>query len=327
MTKPKILVVLLGGTITMTPSRSGGVVPTLGVEELIAGVPGLVEHAILELVSLFGLPGASLTLQHLVEVAALLLDRFANGIDGAVVVQGTDTIEDTAFVLDLLLGLGHPVVVTGAMRAPQSAGADGPANLLAAVTVVCDPEVAQAGVLVVLNDEVHAARFAQKSHTSLTNAFESPGAGPLGAVVEGKTCLIVLPKRAYKRLELPRNALCEVAVVSLGLGEDGRLLTALPGLGYKGVVVEGMGAGHVPAAAVAQVAALTEVMPVVLCSRVRAGIVYTQTYGFAGSEMNLIEKGVVPSGRLGPSKSRLLLSLLISSGSSQAAIRTAFALT
>ena len=326
MNKPKILLVLLGGTITMTPGNSGGIVPTLGVEDLIAGVPGLAGRATLETVSMFGVPGASLTLQNLVDVAALLLNRFSNGVDGAVVVQGTDTIEDTAFVLDLLLGLGHPVVVTGAMRAPQSAGADGPANLLAAVTVACDPQVAHAGALVVLNDEIHAARFAQKSHTSLTSAFESPGVGALGTVSEGRMHLLVSPKRAYERIELPRKELCEVALVSLGLGEDGRMLAALPGLGYKGAVIEGMGAGHVPAAAVPHVAALAIAMPVVLCTRIRAGPVFTQTYGFPGSEMNLIEKGVVPSGRLGPSKSRLLLSLLVSSGSSRTAIRTAFAL-
>jgi len=118
MSLPRVLVVSLGGTITMTSSVAGGITPTLTAEHLIASVPQLAEVASLEAITKFSLPGASLTIDMLVEVAELLREQFTRGVEGAVVVQGTDTIEDTAFVLDLLTDGSRPVVVTGAMRGP-----------------------------------------------------------------------------------------------------------------------------------------------------------------------------------------------------------------
>ena len=328
MTLARILVVSLGGTITMTQSATGGIAPTLTADHLIASVPQLAQVAALEAFTQFSMPGASLSVQNLAAVAQLLRDKFAAGIDGAVVVQGTDTIEDTAFVLDMLANHGKPVVVTGAMRGPQAAGADGPANLLAAVTVAADRRVAELGVVVVLNDEIHAARWVQKSHTSLTSAFESPGVGRVGIVAEGRVEILMRPARALQPVTHSPSTFehpSRVAQVSLGLGEQGWLLPALSGLGYTGAVIEGMGAGHVPASAVDAISNLVTQMPVVLCSRVRAGRVFTQTYGFAGSEMDLIKRGVIPCGHLSSAKARLLLTLLQATGATNEAIYEAFA--
>jgi L-asparaginase len=263
----------------------------------------------------------------LAEVAVLLREQFTDGVDGAVVVQGTDTIEDTAFVLDLLTDGSRPVVVTGAMRGPQAPGADGPANLLAAVTVAGDHRLVGHGVTVVLNDEIHAARWVQKCHTGLTSAFESPGAGRIGVVVEGRVELLMRPPTALPRVTAALSLPNRVAQVSLGLGEEGWLLSALPALGYFGAVVECMGAGHVPAAAVPALVALIDQMPVILCTRVRAGRVFLKTYGFPGSEMDLIARGLIPCGHLSAGKARLLLSLLLASGADDKAIRSGFALT
>jgi L-asparaginase len=127
----------------------------------------------------------SLTPGNLVDVARTIEEGFASGFDGAVVIQGTDTIEESAFILDLLIGGEKPVVVTGAMRGADAPGADGPANLLAAARVATAPEARGLGTLAVLNYDIHAARFVQKSHTTLPSAFSSPLVGPLGAVVEG----------------------------------------------------------------------------------------------------------------------------------------------
>ncbi len=324
MTLPRILVVSLGGTITMTASAAGGITPTLTADQLVGSVPQLSSVASLEAETRFSLPGASLSVQNLAEVAALLRDRFAEGLDGAVVVQGTDTIEDTAFVLDLLTDGTHPVVVTGAMRGPQAAGADGPGNILAAVTVAADQRLAGLGVLVVLNDEFHAARWVQKSHTALTSSFTSPGTGSVGIISEGKVDLMMTPQRDISPISAPLKNDSRVALVPLGLGEDGRLLPALAGLGYAGAIIEGMGAGHVPAAAVQALGQLAGQMPVVLCTRVRAGRVFTKTYGFAGSEIDLIANGVIPCGHLSSSKARLLLTLLLCTGARADDIRQAF---
>lgn len=327
MSAPRILIVSLGGTITMTRSEAGGITPTLTADKLVESVPQLAGVATLEAITQFSMPGASLSIRNLAEVAQLLNQRLQADIDGAVVVQGTDTIEDTAFVLDLLVRSPRPVVVTGAMRGPQAAGADGPANILSAVTVAADARMSGLGVVVVLNDEIHSARWVQKSHTALTSAFTSPGTGCMGFVAEGRVELMMTPQRHITPIQGPLTHDHAVAQISLGLGDDARLLPTLKGLGYKGAVIEGMGAGHVPAATVGAIEALVAQMPVVLCTRVRGGRVFTQTYGFAGSEMDLIAKGVVPCGHLSASKARLLLSLLLATGTSPDGIRQAFAHT
>jgi L-asparaginase len=309
-----LLLVSLGGTITMTRAAGGGIVPTLSAADLVAAVPEIEAVAELETVSPRRLPSGSLSLDDLLAVAALLNERLAGEFAGAVVIQGTDTIEETAFVLDLLVDSDKPVVVTGAMRGPESPGADGPANLLAAARVAASPQAAGLGTLVCLNDEVHAARLVQKSHTALPSAFRSPGAGPLGLVAEGRV-LIHLRCAPARKLELPvRGTDAPVALLRMALGDDGRLLPALPGLGYRGAVIEGMGAGHVPGAVAPLVGDLLAQMPVVLCTRVAAGPVFTRTYGYPGSEIDLLGRGALPAGSLLGPKARLLLQLLLRSG-------------
>src|SRR4051812_45522040 len=182
----KVLLVSLGGTITMTRSERGGIVPTLTAADLVKAAPGIDAVAAIETFSPLRKPGPSLALDDLIEVARLLRERLAGDLDGAVVIQGTDTIEETAFVLDCLVDGPKPIVVTGAMRGPEAAGADGPANVLAATIVAASGAARERGVLVVLNDEIHAALFVQKSHTTLPSAFRSPLGGSAGLVIEGE---------------------------------------------------------------------------------------------------------------------------------------------
>jgi len=258
------------------------------------------------------------------DVARLLNERLAGDIAGAIVVQGTDTIEETAFVLDCLVGGGKPVVVTGAMRGAEAPGADGPANLLASAVVASSPAARGLGVLVVLNETIHAARFVQKASTFLPSTFASLSGGPLGCIIEGE---------ARIDMRVIRSAVIEggdggtdqpVALLTAALGDDGRMLAGLPGLGYRGLVVEAMGVGHVPAVIVPALASLTEIFPVVLSSRVASGSVFARTYGFPGSETDLLARGLIPSGALGGLKSRLLLSLLLGVGLQGKELREAF---
>jgi L-asparaginase len=321
-----VLLVSLGGTITMTrESAGGGVVPTLGAAELIEAVPAIADVAEVIAHSALRIPSASLTFDDLIHLAALLDARFAEGVDGAVVIQGTDTIEETAWFLDLLVASDRPVVVTGAMRGPQMPGADGPANLLASTIVAASDEARGLGALAVLNDEVHAARFVQKSHTALPSAFSSPSGGPIGFVAEGRFHRPVRLDRTRHIEIAPSTQEAPVALVRMALGDDGRLLVALPGLGYRGAVIEGMGAGHVAAAVAPLVGDLVRHMPVVLSVRVPAGPGFARTYGFAGSEIDLIGRGVMRAGWLGGLRSRILLSLLVRSGLSGEALRERFA--
>lgn len=311
MSTKTILVIALGGTIAMTRTASGGIAPSLSAGDLLRAIPSLDGIAHLDAVSPFQLPGASLTFDHLTEVVALINSRTARGIDGAVIVQGTDTIEETAFVLDCLLAPGVPVVVTGAMRGPEAPGADGPANLSAAVTVAASPEARDLGVLVALNEEVHAARYVRKAHTSLPSSFTSAPHGPIGHVIEGRFRLGMRPIRLLQRPLVPVSSPPSVAVIQLGLGDDGRLLATLPDLGYQGAVIAGMGAGHVPQACVAPLETLAGAIVTVLSTRVLKGPVHSETYGFAGSERDLLSRGLIGGNAYGPVKARLLLQLAL----------------
>ena len=305
----------------MTAGPGGGMSPTLGAAELVAAVPGLADVAEIEARSPMKVGSASLTPENIVAVAGEIRAGFAAGVDGAIVIQGTDTIEETAFLLDVLVPGERPVVVVGAMRGPQQAGADGPANLLAAALVAASEAARGLGTLVVLNDEIHAARFVRKAHTALTSAFVSDMAGPLGLVAEGRVRLLTRVRRpALPALDAGAAALPPVALLKIAMGDDGRLLRAVPDLGFAGLVIEGAGAGHVPCAIAALVGEVAARLPVVLASRTLAGPVFERTYGYAGSEIDLLARGVLSAGLLTGVKARLLVALGLAAGWDRAAL-------
>ena len=323
MSGPAVLVTALGGTIAMTPGSSGGVEPSLSAASLVAAVPALSEVASVTATTFRQVPGAHLTLDDVIALAGDLAAR--DGFDGHVVTQGTDTIEETAFGLDVLWRSSTPLVVTGAMRHPGLAGADGPANLLAAVTVAGSRSARDQGCLVVMNDEIHAARFVRKRHASSPAAFGSPLTGPVGSVTEGRCRLWTSPPPGPGLPSSPGPSRGGVALVTLALGDDGSLLREVDRLGYAGVVVEAFGGGHVTRAAAEVLVALAARIPVVLASRTDAGEVLTGTYAFPGSERDLLSGGLVPAGMLDGPKARLLLDLLLRAGASRHEIATALA--
>jgi len=241
-----VVVFGLGGTIAMTASQAGGVVPALSVEQLVAVVPGLADIAVtVEVDDFRRVPGASLTFDDLGALSEAIDQRLAAGVTGVVVTQGTDTIEETAYLLDLAHTRQQPVVVTGAMRNATLAGADGPANLLAAVQVAASPQACGLGTLVVFADEIHAASRVRKTHSTSGFAFRSPNGGPLGYVVEGRAR--VLSRLAHHATIPPPTGThsVEVGLVTLVLGDTGVLLDGL-GDRLDGLVVAGFGVGHVP---------------------------------------------------------------------------------
>lgn len=325
MPLPRLLVLSLGGTITMTGSGPGGIQPKLGAADLVASVPALAGIAEIEARSPFRLGSSSLTIENVASVARDIRAGFAEGFDAAIVIQGTDTIEETAFALDLLVDDERPVVVIGAMRGAEAPGADGPANLHAAALVATSLDARGLGTLVVLNDEIHAARFVRKAHTALTSTFVSPFLGPLGLVAEGRARFLVRVPPTPK-LALPGEAaLPPVALLKLAMGDDGRMIRALPGLGFAGAVLEGMGAGHVPGAVAELTGEVAGTIPVVLASRTLGGPVFTRTYGYPGSEIDLLGRGMIPAGFLQGPKARLLLTFALASSLDRKGIERAFA--
>jgi len=327
MTKPHIAVVSLGGTITMTSASADGrgVRPSLSVDDLLAAVPALREVSELEATTLCTLPGASLGFDDVLGALSWATAAVDRGAAGVIVVQGTDTIEETAFLLDLYWSKDEPLIVTGAMRAPQMAGADGPANLLASVTVAGDPASRGKGVLVVLNDEIHAACRVRKMRASGTDAFASPSFGALGYVDEGVP--VYGNTVTHRPLPMPDPFIApRVALLETSFGDGGELLDLVSAAGFDGAVIAGFGVGHVSAAVGDAVSRATSRMPVVFASRTGGGSTYRHSYSFTGSESDLIARGAVPSGWLDSRKARILLSCLLAAGSDSATVHGEFAL-
>jgi L-asparaginase len=317
-------VIGMGGTIAMAPSASGGIVPSLAADDLVASVPGLADLDLkITATTLRSLPSPSLGFADLVALSDRVRTELAGGADGVVITHGTDTIEETAFFLDLTVPDDAPVVLTGAMRHPEAAGADGPGNLYAAIRVASAPAARGLGCLVVMSDEVHGARFVRKSHTSSTGAFVSPGFGPLGLVVEGDPRIRGAARTGLTLPADPRVTDRRVGMITMALGDDGTLLRRA-GDAFDGLVIAGLGAGHVPAALVPLVAEQAARVPVVLSTRTGAGSVLRQTYGYAGSERDLLERGLIHSGFLDPAKARVLLQLLLATGADKQVIAAAF---
>ncbi|MGW0433398.1 asparaginase [Micromonospora sp. NPDC003197] len=320
----------LGGTIAMTGS-SGGVVSRLTGAELTAAVPGLADVGVpLDVRDTHAVPSANLTFRQVLDVVAAASRAVTDGAGGVVVTQGTDTLEETAFLADLVWSHAAPLVFTGAMRNPTLAGPDGPANLLAAVRVAMSSAAQDLGTLVVFNDEIHAARWVRKTHSTSTATFASPNAGPIGHVVEERVRILSRPVRREPipaepaHLDAQRVALYTVTLDDDGLLLDGLLLDGLAET-HHGLVVAGYGVGHVPSALAPVLGALAERIPVVLTSRTGSGSVLRHTYGAVGSETDLLRRGLVDGGLLDPYKARVLLRLLIAAGAQRSDIAEAFA--
>lgn len=311
-TRPTVAVLALGGTIASVPDTGGaGTKPSLTAEDLLAAVPDLGEVAEVHGTSFRQSPSGELLLQDLFALAAEVRRRVEAGAHGVVVTQGTDTLEETAFALDLLCDIDAPIVVTGAMRTPRLPGADGPANLLAAVRVAVCPEGRGLGCLVVFNDEIHAARFVQKTHTSNPATFCSALTGPIGWITEGRVRIAAQPSRR-PRLPVREDARPpSVPVLTLALGDDTGLVEHVSNAEYDGVVLEAYGGGHVPERFVAAVEQTATRIPVVLASRTGSGEMLRRTYGFPGSERDLLSRGLFSAGALDGLKARLLLAVLL----------------
>ncbi len=309
------------------PGRSG-VVTRLTGADLTAAVPGLEDLGTpLDVRDTQAVPSANLTFAHLLDLVASASQVVAGGADGVVVTQGTDTMEETAFLVDLVWPHAAPFVLTGAMRNPTLAGPDGPANLLAAARVAAAPPARGLGALVVFNDEIHAARWVRKTHSTSTATFRSPNAGPVGHVIEGTVRVLTRPPRRQPipvPAEPARLRDSRVALHTVTLDDDGALLDKIDGR-YQGLVIAGYGVGHVPSVLAPVLGELAERIPVVLTSRTGAGSVLRHTYGAIGSETDLLRRGLINAGLLDPYKARVLLRLLLAGGAGRDRIADAFA--
>lgn len=306
-----ILFIFTGGTISMKiDPQLGAAVPFLSPEEIIAFVPGLERLTEFEIIDFARLPGPHVTPKKMFELSELLNRQLQRSdIDGAVITHGTDTLEETAYLLDLRLDSSKPVAVVGAMRNSSELGWDGPANLKSAVRVVLDAQSGGKGVFVVLNDTLHAASEVTKTHTESMNAFQSPNSGPLGVVDKDR---IVWTSVLAGRVSLPGHPIeTRVDLFKIVAGAGDRLLRCGVDSGARGLVIEGTGRGNVPPAVLAGIQhALDHDIPVVLASRCGQGRVL-DTYGYVGSGKDLRRRGVCFGGSLPGQKARIKLMVVL----------------
>ncbi len=315
MANRRVHVISTGGTISMVPTESG-FLPTLAGKDLV-GDDSLGDTEV-SFDALEPLPGASLTSAEINAVGDAARAAVSAGAHGVVVTQGTDNLEETAFLLDLLWDHPEPLIVTGAMRPARAPGSDGQGNLSASLQIARDPNARNRGVMAVMGDEVFSAISVAKVHSSRVSAFAAPGAGPLATIGENQPHWLAAPSRAA----IPRfpTAVSPASVVTVTIQFDQSidiLEWAASSDTVTGVVLAAMGVGHVPQWCLDSLAALSSQKPVVYVSRTGAGPVFTESYGFPGSERDLVARGLIPAGSLSAHKARVLLAQCLASASSR----------
>lgn len=326
-TLPVVAVGAMGGTIAMTPAAPNEPVrPGLDAHALVSAVPGLSDLVELRIENICNIPSPSITVAEVLQALNFARSSVAAGAAGVMLTHGTDNLEETAYLLDLLWDDDAPIVVTGAMRSALTPGADGPANLLAAALTASSSDARGLGVLTCLNDTVHLASRVTKTSSMGMESFDSPGYGPVGRVVEGAFRRHWSPDAARPAaLPTPAAGPIDVALLETAFGEDGRLIAAVHEAGYRGIVVAGSGVGHMSASAADAVsAAIADGVTVVVGSRTSSGGTATAIYGYPGSEADLIARGAIMAGELTPRKARLLLHVLLEAGAGSDDVRTGF---
>ncbi|WP_071058451.1 asparaginase [Pelistega sp. MC2] len=313
----------LGGTITMTSNQgAAGVSSTLGAEDLAQSIPGLADLNIkLTLKTLANLASGSIRFETLFNALRWAKQQVEDGADGVVLVQGTDTLEESAFLMHLYWPYPQPLVLTGAMRSPSEAGADGPANLLAAIQTAASPAMQNYGALVVMGDEVHQARYVKKLHTTSVGAFASPIIGPVAYLQENQLIVYRLPSPNRFVFDIPDQFTAQTLLIETTLDESVALYQAIPDLGYQGLVIAGYGGGHVSEKVRDVLTPIVAKMPVIMASRTGAGSTTKAVYGYKGGEIDLQAMGIMMAGGLCPRKTRLLLNALLWSGATRLEIQ------
>ncbi|MCF6228729.1 MAG: asparaginase [Planctomycetes bacterium] len=319
MSKPRIRLIFTGGTISMRDDDGRGAVPVLSGEDLLNDVPGLEEFCEVEAYDFGQLPGPHMTPARMMELSQLTQESLRNGFDAVVITHGTDTLEESAYLLDLQHRSEKPVVLVGAMRTSNQLSWDGPLNLFQACRVAVDSRSYEKGVLVVMNSTVYAAGEVTKTYTDALDTFQSPDRGSLGFFDGDK----LIYTRPVHRLCLPTDSLAgPVGLVVASAGDDGSVVNYMVEEGYKGIVVEALGRGNLPPPmANACVQAIVQGLTVMLTSRCWGGRV-SGTYGYEGGGARLMESGLVFAPGMPGHKARILLMVALGAGLSAKDIRT-----
>lgn len=322
--KPGIVIFSTGGTILSQMNLQSGVVkPSLTGEELLSTVPGLEQHFTIFPVEFSNKPGSDLTLEDGFALAKEIVRvQQRPEVQGVVVLQGTDTMDEIPYLVDLLVDTQKPVVFTGAMKSMLDVYADATGNVLGAAMVATAEQSKNKGVLVYFNETIFAASELMKAHSSRIDAFDA-SYGPLGGVINGAVHFVrtIVPSPTYVVDRVDDF----VPLFKVHAGMDNRLLTCALEAGAQGLVLEGYGSGNVPITIVNILAqAVADGIPVVVATRCMKGNAYA-CYGYTGGGAQLEQLGVVLAGSLSGIKSRIHLIVLLAAGTDATAIAKAFA--
>ena len=305
--KKKVAIVFTGGTISMTvDEKIGAAIPSLSGEQIMSMVTNIDKVADIEVFNFDEIPGPHMTPEKMLNLRNYINDILSNDdISGVVVTHGTDSLEETAYFLDLTLDTPKPVIVTGAMRSSDELGYDGPSNLAAAVCTAISDEAYNKGVLVVLSNEVLLASEATKTNTLTLNTFKSLTCGPLGIIDCDK---LVLSRDIVNRQTIVVDKVePDVALIKSGVGMDESFIKFAADKGCKGIIIEAMGRGNIPPGMLKGVEyARGKNIPVVIATRCHSGRVF-DSYGYLGSGRDLRNLGCIFAGDLPGQKARIKL--------------------
>ncbi|WP_078553245.1 asparaginase [Bacillus alkalicellulosilyticus] len=319
----KVLVIQTGGTIAMQENPETGTVQPNLENPLFSTIQSLSSLASVIVDDFINLPSPHITPKHMLELAQRIQHKTSSEkLDGVVITHGTDTLEETAYFLDLLLDFPIPVIVTGAMRSSNELGSDGPHNLISAVRTAVSPEAYGKGVLVVFNDEIHTAKNVTKTHSSNIATFQSPQYGPIGIVTKKGVDFHHMPlhRDAFNIEKITKN----IGLIKVYTGMTDEHIEAFAATTIDGLVIEAFGQGNVPPTIVPSLEKLiSRNIPIVLVSRSYSGVVQ-DTYGYEGGGNHLKKLGVIFTNGLNGQKARLKLMVALETTSSHEELQRYF---
>ncbi|AEL11459.1 asparaginase [Streptococcus pseudopneumoniae] len=305
----KILVLHTGGTISMQADASGAVVTSSDnpMNHVSNPLEGIQVHAL----DFFNLPSPYIKPKHMLALYQKIKEE-ADNYDGVVITHGTDTLEETAYFLDTMEIPHMPIVLTGAMRSSNELGSDGVYNYLSALRVASDDKAADKGVLVVMNDEIHAAKYVTKTHTTNVSTFQTPTHGPLGLIMKQE---ILYFKTAEPRVRFDLDHIQGlVPIISAYAGMTDELIDMLDLEHLDGLIIQAFGAGNIPKETAQKLENLLQKgIPVALVSRCFNGIA-EPVYAYQGGGVQLQKSGVFFIKELNAQKARLKLLIALNAG-------------
>lgn len=320
----KIAVFHTGGTIAMKQDNETGAVKPQESNPLLQTDSALFQNVELITENILNVPSPHITEQEMLQLQKAITKKTATEhFDGIVITHGTDTLEETAYFLDLTIPHDIPIVITGAMRSSNELGSDGLHNFISAVKVAMSDKAKNAGVMVVLNEEIHAARNVTKTHTSNVATFQSPQFGPVGIVTKNGVFFYqkLLRHEQYDIQQISKN----IILLKAFAGMNELLFEALNDIPIHGLVIEALGQGNLPPKTVSGLKKLMKKgIPVVLVSRCFNGIA-EDVYGYEGGGKQLKELGMIFSNGLNGQKARIKLMVCLEASNNHQELEKMFA--